>query len=136
MDLKLYRQIQSYCRKRLFRNLHQRHLEDLTQYMAMEIWRRQGDKNLRWHNVFVDYLRFNGVSLGIRGKSGARALENTQWNYDWPISAEEIVEKFTKEDIFEKLLTLMGVNKEGVKWGAKILSKTWKLKQIQGLEGW
>ncbi len=75
MDINLYNKISNYCKAKLVKAHHDRHLEDLTQYVAMRIWEvSQKGAHQKWEWAVIDYLRINGIH-STRGKHGAKTLE-------------------------------------------------------------
>jgi hypothetical protein len=71
MDSPLYQKITLFCSKRLVKNLHDRHLEDSIQHVAMKVFQNEKQS---WEYAFLDYLRQNGISEKY-GKAGAKAIE-------------------------------------------------------------
>lgn len=82
MDLETYNKITAICKKTIVRNLHNKHLEDCIQYVAMEYFRRQGG-NIKW--MIFDYLRIEGI--GKKGYLRNKVLE-TSLSLDAPSSEE------------------------------------------------
>lgn len=85
MDLKTYDHIKTYCYKKLVSRLHDRHFEDLVQYVAMKHFETNGKKS--WEYSVYDYCRENGIS-SKKPKVCARALENSL-SIDWPSGESE-----------------------------------------------
>lgn len=77
MDITLYNKITNYCKGKLPKNYHDRHLEDLTQYVAMRIWETsQKGAHQKWEWAFIDYLRMNGLH-STKGKLSAKTIEQS-----------------------------------------------------------
>lgn len=54
---------------------HERHLDDLTQFVAMKLFER-GDEPSNWQYFYLNYCQENGLSQKY-GKMGAQTLERS-----------------------------------------------------------
>ena len=123
-----YDLIRGYCTRFLFKHLHDRHLEDLIQFVAMKFWEKECRANLEW--LCLDYLRKNG--LGKNAKMGAKTLENSTFvglSSDESDDVKEnnfLLEKFAAENeepeaidcqgIVEEFLSDLKLKQETMKW--------------------
>ena len=143
MDLKTYEKISKFCANFLFKNLHERHLEDLVQFVAMKYY--ESDYRGNWSWYCSDYSRINGLNNSSRSKLGAIALERSlsieapSKNYDaenshYLLDQESLI-RFTKEEkrtnetdnlkgILEVFLTPLSIKKETLNW----ILNTYKVK--------
>ncbi|MGB0452588.1 MAG: hypothetical protein ACPGJV_02655 [Bacteriovoracaceae bacterium] len=137
MDQETYNRVTSYCKGKLHRDLQDRHLEDLIQYVAMKIWEAsQKGAHQKWEWALVDYLRINGVH-STRGKLGAKTIEKSysidapginedSENSDYLLNKESIV-RFEEEEknknsddlfkgVMEEFLAPINLKRETLKW--------------------
>lgn len=123
MDREKYEKIKYFCTRKLIVSLHGRHLEDITQYVAMQAWL---EPRGNWHWYFSDYCRLNGLSID-RSKRGARTLENaTLIGEDNYIVDNEIREEETKGDFLGEMdgfISKLNLGKEVHQWTMKIQEK-------------
>jgi len=136
MDSKLYKRIHFYCKKKLVEKFQNRHLEDLTQHVAMRHFETEGKGSWEW--FVADYCRENGITQG-RGKMGAKAMENAtfvglqkdeseeksegnflleQYASDNAVGIQED-EGDTTRGVLEELLYPLDIKSGAMKWATK-----------------
>ena len=137
MDAQLYNKITNYCKGKLVKAYYDRHLEDLTQYVAMRIWETsQKGAHQKWEWAVIDYLRINGIHQ-TKGKLSAKTLERSL-SIDAPGPSEdsndsnylldqESISRSVQEDeskhqddsfkgVLEVFLAPLNLNREVLKW--------------------
>lgn len=96
-----YQKIKNYCKKKLVYNLHDRHLEDLTQYVAMTIFEKRGGY-CNWEYIVIDYLRLNGIGNGQKIDK-SQVINEISCEYNDQITHEDQKED-TRNDILQDFL--------------------------------
>ena len=86
MDSEEYQRIRRFVKSRMARHLYDRHLDDCTQYIAIEIFKRQG-KPTRWDWKYYDYCMSVGLSKYASDKQITR--ETKTYSFDKPIEGDE-----------------------------------------------
>lgn len=123
MEAEEYNKIKSYCKKKLLVSLHGRHLEDVTQYVAMQVWLKPKGN---WAWFFSDYCRLNGLSID-RSKRGARTLENAtlvgEDNYKIENNVRDTEAKGDFLGEMDGFISKLALRKEIHKWVMKIQEK-------------
>lgn len=73
MNIERYNKISAFCFKGLIKIYHDRHLEDLIQFVAMRDFETKEKGNWSW--FLADYCRANGLNKNEKSKKTARTLE-------------------------------------------------------------
>lgn len=140
-----YELIKKMVFKYLWKQHHERHLEDCIQFCALEFF--EGRTNIQW--TVIDYCRQNGI--GERGKVAARTLENATFvglatsddgevNENSYLFDHHAQEEFNRNQQLqdegkdclnnfvgrlEEFLLPINLNKETFSWAKKIYLKRW-----------
>lgn len=136
MDSKTYKRIFFFCKGRLIEKYHCRHLEDITQHVAMRHFETEGKGKWEW--FLADYCRQNGLHQ-TRGKLGAKTIESATFiglqKDEDPDNSEGnyILENYASENnvgviedegdstrgVLEGLLSPLGIKSGAMKWATK-----------------
>ncbi len=73
--MKEYDSIAKYCYKYLSKSLHDNHLSDLIQFVALKHWETDGKKKWEWS--CSDYCRINGLNSISKSKKAAHLFTNS-----------------------------------------------------------
>lgn len=123
MTAEEYEIIRRYCTRVLFNGLHNRHLEDLVQFVAMKAFENPRGN---WNWYIGDYFRLNGLAVG-RSKVSSYALERAtligedSYVVDNNQSEEEVSESFVER--MDDFVSQLGLEKETQQWIMKIQEK-------------
>ena len=131
MNIKQYEIIKAFCAKNLIRGFHNRHLEDITQHVAMEYFSNGYKGNWSWY--FANYCRANGLSSNNRSKKTARTLEVSTFVGEDSWKLESKTKKSNQDDflgLMDEFLLKLNLNKGAYKWSMKIQEQ--RLSQLQG----
>jgi len=132
-----YDLIKAVCTRFLFKDLKEKHLEDLIQWVAMKHWENGCRSNLKW--LCIDYCRINGI--GKRAKLTAKTLEcatlvgfegsddEDSGDNGFLLNLGSVKDFKDQEDsqdiegILEEFLAPINLNEEVLKWAIKTYSK-------------
>lgn len=122
-----YKSLENWCRTKLMKQYHNRHLEDIVQYVAMRVienctdfdkWGLQG----RWDWYFCDYCRENGLGSNKRGKHSARTIEQSTFVGEdtWKLETATEDNKDSFLGRMDDFLLQLNLTKGAYKWAMKI----------------